>query len=155
MPQAVKAAESHAQNSRPIDFTAGRPPEQLDQLVKKPSRSRYVRKLQELVDAIAVGKAEAGMAYPLGHFNDAGTAANTMRSLAKRKDLPLHYAFELVPLPIGEGKSALWASATPIANTEVEVPAPSDDDIRAIEDEVDDENDGITFIVEPTDRVED
>lgn len=154
MPQAVKAAESHAQNSRPIDFTAGRNPDELDQLVRKPSRSRYARKLQELVDAIEAGDAERGKLYPLGHFNDAGTAANTMRSLIKRNDLPAGYEFELVPLPTGEGKSSLWGGvvADEVSNLESLVPGPSDDDIRAIEDE---SNDDITFLVEPTDRVED
>lgn len=145
MPQAEKAAESHARNSAPIDFTAGRKPQELDQLVHIPSRSRYVRKLQELVDAIVAGAAVVGEVYPLGHFNDPGTAANTAKSLTKRSDLPIGYEFELVPIVTGKASSELWAGVVDpnerIENVDEVVPGPSDDDIRALEDEERDDED--------------
>lgn len=144
MPQAEKAAESHEANKAPIDFSAGRHPHDLDELVHVPTRSRYARKLQEIVDAIEATRlrreagepadpekdAFVGAVYPIGRYNDPGTAANTMKTLVKRNDIPAGVDFTLVPITVDKGtKSVLWAGVVdPNEGLENVDPPEHDDD---------------------------
>lgn len=148
MPQAEKAAESHEANKAPIDFSAGRHPHDLDELVHVPTRSRYARKLQEIVDAIARGEAEVGAVYPIGRFNDPGTAANTAKVLKDRKDIPAGVEFNLVPIVVSKTKSMLWAGVID-PNEAIE----NVDEVVGGEP-IEPADDEIEFLVEPEDRAD-
>lgn len=105
-----------------IDFAGGLDPATLgSRQAATTTRSSYVKKLQQLVDAIDAGEAEYGKAYKIGEFRAEGSAAQIARNVSKREDLPAMVAFELFPVRVKGGGSELWVGVND-PNAEIEDP---------------------------------
>lgn len=114
-----RSTATRAKNTASIDFTAGVDPATLGQRQAATStRSTYVKKLQELVDAIDRGDAQRGVAYKLGTYGVRESAGQIAKAIAKRDDLPPGVDFELMPVRTADG-SELWVGV-PDPNAELE-----------------------------------
>lgn len=119
MPDVDAWRATRTANIQPVDFQQGVDPDAVVDEKPKP-RSVYVRKLQELAEAIEAGEAQMDVAYKIGEYRLPYTAKQTAVHLVTRgKDLP--EGVEFISRRMADGGSELWAAICGESNEDIDV----------------------------------